>query len=67
MFVVVALVAVPKIGAGTLTAAVVSGQLLMSLLIDRMGWLGVAQQALTPSRLVGAALLIAGVMLMTRR
>lgn len=66
-FVLLALVAVPKIGAGPLTAAAVSGQLVMAVIIDRFGWLGVPQHDVTPSRIVGVALLLAGLLLVSRR
>jgi transporter family-2 protein len=56
----------PKLGAATLLALVVLGQLGTSLLVDHFGWLGFAQHPLTLLRLTGAALLLAGVLLITR-
>lgn len=56
----------PKLGAATLLALVVLGQLGTSLLVDHFGWLGFAQHPLTLVRLAGAALLFAGVLLITR-
>lgn len=56
----------PKLGAATLLALVVLGQLGTSLLVDHFGWLGFAQHPLTLMRLAGAALLFAGVLLITR-
>jgi transporter family-2 protein len=56
----------PKLGAATLLALVVLGQLGTSLLVDHFGWLGFAQHPLTLLRLAGAALLFAGVLLITR-
>jgi transporter family-2 protein len=56
----------PKLGAATLLALVVLGQLGTSLLVDHFGWLGFAQHPLTLVRLTGAALLFAGVLLITR-
>ncbi|MDO9354822.1 MAG: DMT family transporter [Solirubrobacteraceae bacterium] len=66
-FVLLALVAVPKIGAGPLTAAAVSGQLIMAVVIDRFGWIGVPQHDLTPSRVIGVVLLIAGLLLVSKK
>lgn len=66
-FVLFALVAVPKIGAGPLTAAAVSGQLIMAVVVDRFGWLGVPQHDLTVSRVLGVALLLAGLVLVSRK
>ncbi len=64
-FVTTALLAVPKIGAGSFTAAAVSGQLVMAVIVDRFGWLGVPQQDLSPARIVGVGLLLAGVWLVS--
>lgn len=66
-FVLLALVAVPKIGAGPLTAAAVSGQLIMAVVVDRFGWLGVPQHDVTPTRVLGVVLLLAGVLLVSRK
>lgn len=65
--VLVSLAAVPKLGAGPLTAALVFGQLVMAVIIDRQGWLGVPQHDLTPARILGVVLLLAGVILVTRK
>jgi len=56
----------PRLGAATLLALVVLGQLLTSLLVDHFGWVGFPQHPLSLTRLTGAALLFAGVLLITR-
>lgn len=56
----------PRLGAATLLALVVLGQLGSSLVVDHFGWLGFAQHPLTLVRLAGAALLFAGVLLVVR-
>ncbi|HTT42539.1 MAG TPA: DMT family transporter [Steroidobacteraceae bacterium] len=56
----------PRLGAATLLALVVFGQLLSSLLIDHYGWLGFPQHPLSAVRLAGGALLFGGVLLVTR-
>ena len=56
----------PRLGTATLFGFVIAGQILVSLLVDRFGWLGLPQHPLTLSRLVGAALLLAGVVLLRR-
>jgi transporter family-2 protein len=56
----------PRLGAATLLALVVLGQLGTSLLVDHFGWLGFAQHPITAVRLAGAALLFAGVLLVVR-
>jgi bacterial/archaeal transporter family-2 protein len=57
----------PRLGAAAMLALVVLGQLVTSLLVDHYGWLGFPQHALTPLRLLGAALLFGGVMLIVQR
>jgi transporter family-2 protein len=53
--------AAPRLGAAALIAAVVAGQTLASVLIDHYGWVGFAEHRITPSRLLGIALVGAGV------
>jgi transporter family-2 protein len=67
VFVTVALVTVRTLGASGLTAAVISGQLLISVAIDRFGLLGVAKHHIGPSRVIGLVLLVAGVVLVVRK
>jgi len=55
-----ALSAVSVVGAAGLTAALVTGQLLGSVLIDRAGAFGLPVRLLTTRRLVGTMLLLAG-------
>ncbi len=67
VYVTVALVAVRTLGVSGLTAAVIAGQLAIAVIIDRFGLLGVARQPVGAQRVVGLALLIAGVLLVVRR
>jgi transporter family-2 protein len=57
---------VDEIGAGTITAALVTGQMLASLAIDRAGLFGLHPRPLSRRRLAGAALLVAGTILVAR-
>lgn len=67
-FVFSSLVVVPKLGAATMLAVIVAGQMTASMLMDHYGVLGLAQQAITPIRLFGAGLVVAGaVVLMSTR
>jgi transporter family-2 protein len=66
-YVTVALVTVRTLGVSALTAIVVTGQLTIAVVIDRFGWLGIARQQIGWSRIVGLALLLAGVVLVVRR
>jgi transporter family-2 protein len=67
VYVSVALVAVRTLGASGLTAVVITGQLVISVAIDRFGLLGVARQAIGVQRIAGLALLAAGVLLVVRK
>lgn len=62
-----AILLAPRLGAATLIAAIVCGQMVTSLLLDHFGWVGYAQQSITPARLLGALCIIAGVVLIQRR
>jgi transporter family-2 protein len=57
----------PRLGAAALLALTLAGQMLAALIIDHYGIIGFPQSPLTPSRLLGAALLVAGVLLVMRR
>jgi len=63
----VSLVTVRTLGAGGVVAATVSGQLVVSAILDRYGFLGLDRIGLTPGRLAGFALLLAGTALVTWR
>jgi transporter family-2 protein len=67
VYVFVALEAVKTLGASGLTAVVITGQLTMSVVIDRLGLLGVAKAPVTLQRVLGIVLLVAGVALVVRR
>ena len=66
VYVTTVLVSVRELGAGGVTAATIAGQLGASVMIDRAGILGLPEKALTPSRVVGILLLVAGVFLIVR-
>lgn len=66
VYVTTVLISVRTLGAGGVTAATIAGQLTMSVVIDQLGILGIPQRELTPTRLVGVALLAAGVFLVVR-
>ncbi len=63
----VSLVTVRTLGAGGVVAATVATQLVVSALLDRAGVLGLDQVGLTPLRVTGFALLLAGTLLVTVR
>lgn len=51
---------VSTLGAGGITAATISAQLVVSLLLDQFGALGLEQQSITWTRIAGVVLLAAG-------
>lgn len=65
-YVFTALVTVDVIGAGGVAAATITGQLATSVILDRLGILGLEQVGLTWERLLGVGLLLAGTYLVVR-
>lgn len=57
---------VQKLGAGIFTSLSLTASLLVSVLLDQFGMLGLKQHPASPGRLIGCALLIAGVWLIGR-
>ena len=65
-FVLAGAVLAPKLGAAAFIAAVVAGQLCCSLVLDHFGLMNLPRQELTATRIVGALLVFAGVLLVKR-
>jgi bacterial/archaeal transporter family-2 protein len=61
-YVLGSIVSAPKLGAATLIALVVAGQGAASIVVDHFGWVGFEPRHVTPGRLVGIALVGAGVL-----
>jgi len=66
VYVTTALITVRSIGAGGVAAATITGQLAVSVLIDRLGVLGLERTPLSASRVAGVVLLMAGTYLVVR-
>jgi len=64
--VLTSLVTVRQLGAGGVAAAVIAGQLTSSVVLDRLGVLGLEERAVTWDKLLGIALLAAGTILIVR-
>jgi bacterial/archaeal transporter family-2 protein len=60
------LLTVRELGAGGVTAALIAGQLTLSVVFDRLGVLGLEERAVTWDRLLGIALLAVGTVLVAR-
>jgi bacterial/archaeal transporter family-2 protein len=63
VYIVVSILLLPELGAATVVALLVSGQMLGSLVFDHYGWFGLTPHPVDGYRLAGALLLIAAVML----
>jgi transporter family-2 protein len=64
--VAIGLAAVRPLGAGAVIAVLVAGQVVMSIVADRLGWFGLHEVQIGIGRLVGVALIIAGTVFVTR-
>jgi transporter family-2 protein len=63
VYIIMSIILLPRLGAAALVAFVVSGQMLTALVFDHYGLMGLALHPITPLRLMGAMLLIGGVVL----
>jgi bacterial/archaeal transporter family-2 protein len=64
--VVAGLMFVSKVGAGAFAGMTITANFLMSLLIDKYGWFGMEVHELSAGRMGGAALMVAGIVLICR-
>jgi transporter family-2 protein len=65
-YVAISTVVATELGATSLLALALLGQLATALVIDHFGWLGLPEHPITLTRLAGVALLGAGVWVFTR-
>lgn len=63
VFIMLVILLLPALGAATLLALVVAGQMTAAVLMDHFGAFGLAQHSVSLSRLLGVALIIGGVVL----
>jgi bacterial/archaeal transporter family-2 protein len=66
IFIGLAVVLVPQLGAANFFVLLVTGQVMASVAFDHFGWLGLPQRPIDLHRLAGVVLLIGGVMLSRR-
>jgi transporter family-2 protein len=66
-FIVVSIILTPRMGTALTLAAITVGQLLTALVLDHNGWLGGPVIKLSPLRMLGAAMLLGGILLMRSR
>lgn len=60
------LLLLPRLGLALSFSLIIAGQLFISLLLDHFGWLGLPVQPISPGRILGAGLLIIGVVLIRK-
>ncbi|GKQ49204.1 DMT family transporter [Bradyrhizobium sp. Ce-3] len=63
VFILLMILLLPSLGAATLLALVVAGQMIAGIAMDHFGMFGLAQHPVSMSRLAGIALIIGGVLL----
>ena len=64
VFILLVILLLPSLGAATLLALVVAGQMTAAVLMDHFAAFGLTQHSVSVSRLIGVALIIGGVVLM---
>jgi transporter family-2 protein len=63
IYIAISILLLPRLGTATVVALIVVGQMAASLVFDHYGLFGVAVHPATMTRLIGAALLILGVIM----
>ena len=63
IYIAISILLLPRLGAALVVALIVLGQMLGALMFDHFALLGVPENPISPMRLAGAALLVAGVVL----
>src|ERR1700685_1792149 len=63
IYIAISILLLPRLGAAVVVALIVLGQMLGALAFDHFALLGVPENPVSPMRLAGAALLVAGVVL----
>lgn len=66
LYVTTVILTVGSLGAAGVVAATIAGQLTISVVIDRLGVLGLEETPITPERILGVALLLGGTYLIVR-
>jgi bacterial/archaeal transporter family-2 protein len=63
IYIAISIIMLPRLGAATVVALIVVGQMIGSLIFDQFGLLGVPQHSATLARIAGATFLIFGAVL----
>jgi transporter family-2 protein len=67
IYIAISILLVPRLGTAAFVALLVAGQMLASLVFDHYGLFGAPERPADPSRLIGALLLVGGVILVRIR
>ena len=59
-------ITLPRLGASTMIALIIAGQLLTGIIVDQFGWFGVPVHPIDLTRLLGILVLLVGVYLNSR-
>lgn len=57
---------VPRVGVALAFSLAIGGQMLVTLLIDHFGWLGVPEKPINSARVLGAAMITIGVIMIRK-
>lgn len=63
VYVTTSIMLIPRLGAAALMAFLMTGQLLASMFLDRIGFLGLAVREISLGRVMGALLLLSGALM----
>jgi bacterial/archaeal transporter family-2 protein len=64
--VIAGLLFVDRVGAGVYAGLTIAANILMSLAIDQFGWFGLPVHSFSPGRIAGAALMVGGIVLISK-
>jgi transporter family-2 protein len=62
----VALMFAQKLGSGMFSGLSITATIIVSILLDHMGWIGFKQHSASPQRIIGGLLMVAGVWLVSK-
>ena len=65
-YVLATIIVTPRLGPGLTLGAIVAGQMIIALVLEQAGALEVVRHPITPVRVLGVALIVAGVVLLRK-
>lgn len=65
-YIISSIVASPKIGIATFLAIIIGGQMVMSLVVEHFGWLGIAVKSISWGKVLGLILVVVGIVLIKK-